>query len=81
MNAFVHLSLPDEVLVDIEEHKLVCNSCNAVYLGKPVQNSEHGVHIDSFVPEDGHCHTCGSSDIVPGGDPIKFEKNLEHYKK
>lgn len=31
MNAFVHLSLPDDVLIDIEENKLVCNDCKKVY--------------------------------------------------
>jgi hypothetical protein len=31
MNAFVHLSLPDEILVDIEENKLTCNDCGRVY--------------------------------------------------
>ena len=31
MNAFVHLSLPDEILVDIEESKLKCSECERLY--------------------------------------------------
>ena len=27
LNAFVHVSLPDEILVDIEENKIVCGDC------------------------------------------------------
>ena len=27
MNAFVHLTLPDEILVEIEENKIKCNDC------------------------------------------------------
>lgn len=27
INAFVHVSLPDDVLVDIEENKLKCHDC------------------------------------------------------
>jgi hypothetical protein len=30
MNAFVHLSLPDEILVDIEENKQKCKECGAI---------------------------------------------------
>jgi hypothetical protein len=31
MNAFVHLSLPDEILVDIEESKYKCADCSRMY--------------------------------------------------
>lgn len=31
LNAFVHVSLPDDVLVDIEESKLECQDCSRVY--------------------------------------------------
>lgn len=31
MNAFVHLTLPDEILVDIEESKCKCADCSRVY--------------------------------------------------
>jgi len=27
LNAFVHVSLPDDILVDIEENKLICGDC------------------------------------------------------
>jgi len=39
------------------------------------------VFIENFTPKDGHCHDCGSTNIVEAGDPIKFEKDLEEYKK
>jgi hypothetical protein len=38
------------------------------------------VHIEAFKPTDGHCHDCGSSNIIRGGDPVAFEKELEDYK-
>ena len=31
LNSFVHLSLPDEVLVDIEETKIICPDSGRVY--------------------------------------------------
>ena len=31
MNSFVHLTLPDEILVDIEESKLKCTGCDRIY--------------------------------------------------
>ena len=31
LNAFVHLSLPDEILVDIEETKIICPDSGRVY--------------------------------------------------
>ena len=31
MNAFVHLTLPDEILVDIEESKMKCSECDRLY--------------------------------------------------
>jgi adenylate kinase family enzyme len=31
INAFVHLSLPDDILIDIEENKITCESCDKDY--------------------------------------------------
>lgn len=31
VNAFVHVSLPDDILVDIEENKTSCGDCGRVY--------------------------------------------------
>jgi adenylate kinase family enzyme len=31
MNAFIHLTLPDEILVDIEESKMKCSECSRLY--------------------------------------------------
>ena len=36
MNAFVHVSLPDEVLIDIEENKHVCNDCGRTYYSETI---------------------------------------------
>ena len=39
LNAFVHISLPDEVLVDIEESKVICQDCTKLYY----KNIERGI--------------------------------------
>ena len=69
LNAFVHVSLPDEILVDIEESKLSCHDCGKVYYKNDVISEEHGIQIEKFVPEDGHCDDCGSNNLGPGSDP------------
>lgn len=81
LNAFVHVSLPDDILVDIEENKLVCADCGRHYYTETIHNEEYGIHIEPFAPnDDGSCHDCGSKHLVEGSDPIKFEKELENYK-
>ena len=40
MNAFVHINLPDDILVDIEENKHVCNDCGRAYYEEPIVNKE-----------------------------------------
>ena len=79
LNAFIHLSLPAEVLVEIEESKLKCKDCEKMYYKKDVVSELHGVHIAKFMPEEGHCDDCGGSEFVDGSDPISFEKELETY--
>lgn len=81
INAFVHLSLPDEVLIDIEENKLKCNCCGRKYYVETIIDEERGIRIEPFAPKDGSCFDCGSTDIVEGGDPLQFEKELEQYKQ
>jgi len=81
MNAFVHVSLPDEILVDIEESKIKCSDCNKVYYKEPIISEEHGVRIESHVPEDGHCDDCGSTNFEVGSDPQAFEAELTTYKQ
>jgi hypothetical protein len=60
LNAFVHVSLPDDILVDIEENKLSCGDCGRVYFSETIIDKEYGIHIDPFMPKDGHCVDCGS---------------------
>lgn len=79
LNAFVHISLPDEVLVDIEETKIVCHDCSKHYYKNDVVSEEHGVNITAHMPEDGHCFDCGSTNLGPGSDPVRFERELEIY--
>ena len=82
LNAFVHLSLPDDILVDIEENKHTCGDCGRVYYSETIHDKEYGIHIEGFMPpKDGHCVDCGSSNIVNGSDPISFERELEDYKR
>jgi len=40
MNSFVHLSLPDDVMVAIEESKLVCNHCGRNYYNETIVSEE-----------------------------------------
>jgi|Transcript_45396 adenylate kinase family enzyme len=80
LNAFVHVSLPDEVLVDIEETKIVCADCSKTYYKDDVRSDEHGVRIDKHLPEDGFCYDCGSTNLVAGSDPMRFERDLEIYQ-
>lgn len=81
LNAFVHVSLPDDILVDIEENKHQCSDCGRQYFSETITDNEYGIHIDPFMPgKDGHCVDCGSTNIVNGSNPIIFEKELEAYK-
>ena len=81
VNSFVHLSLPDDVMVSIEENKLSCNHCGRNYYPEEVRNEQQGIYIDPFQPEDGHCFDCGSRDIVRSGNASEFEQQLEEYRK
>jgi adenylate kinase family enzyme len=80
MNSFVHLSLPDDIMVAIEENKLECTHCNRQYYTETVVSEEQGIHIDPFTPEDGHCFDCGSKDFRRSGDSATFESILQGYK-
>lgn len=81
LNAFVHVSLPDDILVDIEENKLHCGDCGRQYFVETIHDDEYKIHIEPFMPpKDGHCVDCGSSNIVNASDPIRFEQQLENYK-
>ena len=64
MNSFVHLSLPDDIMVAVEESKLQCNDCGRLYYNQPIYSEEQGIFIEPFAPNDGHCFDCGSRDIT-----------------
>ena len=81
INAFVHISLPDDVLVDIEENKWACQDCGKLYHQETIIKPDKGIRIEQYLPKDGHCHDCGSTSFKEGGDPISFEKELKHYKE
>ena len=36
INSFIHLSLPDEILVEIEENTFKCDDCDHIYLSEDV---------------------------------------------
>lgn len=50
MNAFVHLTLPDEILVDIEESKCKCAECNRLYYKNDIISEAQGIRIEKFMP-------------------------------
>ena len=80
MNAFVHLTLPDETLVDIEESKIKCNDCGRKYYKNDIIDEAHGIRIDKFMPENNTCDDCGSQNFSVSSDPVIFERQLEAYK-
>jgi len=79
MNSFVHLSMPDEVSISIEENKLECQDCGRLYYSETVTSDEHGIRIEPFMPKDGHCFDCGSSNITRTGDAKALEQTLVEY--
>ena len=64
LNAYVHLTLPLDVLFDIERVRIQCEDCNRNYYTEDIINEEHGVRIEKFVPRDNVCDDCGSSSFV-----------------
>jgi hypothetical protein len=74
VNSFVHISLPDDIVVAIEEAKLVCNDCGRVYYNETIVSPDDGIYIEPFVPKDGHCYDCGSKDIKTPGISSHFEQ-------
>ena len=80
LNSFVHVSLPENVRVDIEESKVTCQDCGKVYFSKEIHDYENGIHIEAFNPKNDHCGDCGSSNFLEGSDPVAFEKDFEEYK-
>lgn len=81
INSFVHVSLPDEILVEIEENTFKCQDCGHKYLAEDVTDHDRKIYISKYMPEDGHCNECGSSHISHDADPSAFEAKLEAYKK
>ena len=79
MNAFVHLTMPDEILVEIEENKLKCTATGEVFCNKDIYSEEHGIRINA------HKYTCvygnDQTEFVDGSQPNAFEAELESYKQ
>ena len=80
MNAFVNVSMPDEVLVDVEASKVSCQDCGRMYYNEDVIMPEQGIRIEKFMPEDGNCDDCGSTNFATGSNPAEFEAELADYK-
>jgi adenylate kinase family enzyme len=80
MNAFVHLSLPEEIQVAVEEAKHACQDCGRQYYSESIKDIESGIYIDQFMPADGHCFDCGSRNIKRAGDVDNFEEKLSSYR-
>ena len=56
----MHLTLPDETLVDIEESKIKCNDCGRKYYKNDIVDEANGIRIEKFMPEHNTCDDCGS---------------------
>ena len=81
MNAFVHLSMPDKFLAQIESAKYQCSDCHAIYWREDVVDEDTGVTQHSNYPADGFCNDCGSINIKPATDPETFEAKLQSYNE
>ena len=80
LNAFVHFSLPEEILVRVEENKYRCLDCGREYQLETIKDPERGIEIQRFFPVDGICYDCGSRNIVHAANPSQFEADLEEYR-
>ena len=74
INSFVHWSLPDDVLVDIEEHRHECQDCGKEYFAGDVKDTSRNIRIEKFMPEDGECFDCGSTNIKAKRRPTQLRE-------
>ena len=81
LNAFVHISLPDEILFDIEQTKHKCAGCGKVYYQDDIISDEHGIRIEKFMPENHTCDDCGGTEFIAGSDAKTFDEDLEQYNQ
>ena len=83
INAFVHLSLPERFLAQLEEAKFQCEDCSTVYYGKEIEDREFGIVQEKTLPSDADnkfCLNCGSHKIDKSAtNPEKFEADLKEY--
>eukprot|EP00352_Strombidinopsis_acuminata_P007515 CAMPEP_0176378028 /NCGR_PEP_ID=MMETSP0126-20121128/29322_1 /TAXON_ID=141414 ORGANISM="Strombidinopsis acuminatum, Strain SPMC142" /NCGR_SAMPLE_ID=MMETSP0126 /ASSEMBLY_ACC=CAM_ASM_000229 /LENGTH=181 /DNA_ID=CAMNT_0017740143 /DNA_START=118 /DNA_END=663 /DNA_ORIENTATION=- len=63
MNAFVHVDVDDKTLLDINANRVVCAHCNRNYLKNDIVDAQNNVYLSAFMPEDGKCYDCGSTDL------------------
>lgn len=67
LNAYVHLNLPLDVLLEIERVRITCSDCNRSYYSENVVIEDAGVRIDEFMPKDGVCDDCGGTHFEQAG--------------
>lgn len=79
MNAFLHITMPEVFLAQMESSKYQCDDWGAIYWREDVVDEETGTTQKSNYPEDGFCNDCGSIHIKPATDPETFEDNLQSY--
>ena len=71
MNAFVHLSVPDDVQVQIEETKANCGDCGRTYYPQIIENVDQGIRIDHLLlsPQAADRLVSAGIDTAPRGKP------------
>lgn len=79
MNSFIHLSMPDEILVEIEENKVKCAETGKVWCDKEIISPELGIRINRY-QEPNEFNNGEYEDLLDGSQPAKFEAELEAYK-
>lgn len=63
INAFVHLTLPQKTLYEIEEIRTSCTGCGRNYYTEDVIDEEAGIRIEGFMPKDNICDDCGNNEF------------------
>ena len=58
---------------------MVCQNCGREYHPQTIINDAEGIRIENFIPEDGHCFDCGSTDIAEAEDDRDFKEALDRY--
>ena len=81
LNAYVNLSLPDDILVEIERVRQSCTHCKRNYYTEDVIDESQGIRIEKFLPKDGICDDCGNNEFEFAETPDFHDQIKAHREK